>query len=161
MSASTLAAFTIQFNRDAPIPTLVFGFFGNIFNICTFTQASLVKNPCSTYFLSSSVTNMLFLIFGLIVRSLVDGFGIDLVSNSLAFCRIRYFMLHGSMTLSSWFTVLAGIDRYCISSRHVHRRQISNRRVAWKSVAVAIGLGAALCSHIFGLFTIEELKSGP
>lgn len=65
------------------------------------------------------------------------------------------------MTLSSWFTILAGIDRYCITSRHAHRRQISNRRVAWKSVAVAIGLGAALYCHIFGLFTIEQLKSGP
>lgn len=88
MSASTLAAFTIQFNRYAPIPTLVFGLFGNIFNICTFTQANLVKNPCSTYFLSSSITNVMVLISGLIVRSLMDGFGIDLVSSSLAFCRI-------------------------------------------------------------------------
>ena len=161
MSGSALAAFTIQFNRYAPIPTFILGFFGNIFNICTFTQPSLIKNPCSIYFISASVANLLVLLFGLIVRSLVDGFGIDLISHSLAFCRIRYFMLHCSMSLSSWFTILAGIDRYCISSRHARRRQISNRRFACRSVAVATGLGVVLYSHVFGLFTIEQLKSGP
>ena len=151
----------IQFNRYAPIPILIFGLIGNTLNILIFTRRSLVKNPCTIYFLSSTVVNINVLFFGCVIRSLRDGFHIDPMSTSLPFCRFRYYILHCSMVLSSWFTVLAGIDRYCISCRDHQRRQLSNRRYARYSVLLTTLICLALYSHVLGLFRIEQLQTGP
>ncbi|CAF1106723.1 unnamed protein product [Rotaria sp. Silwood1] len=161
MSTSSLTAFTIQFNRITPIPIVVLGCMGNILNILVFTRQRLIKNPCSTYFLCSSIANLIVLIFGLVSRFFSDGLGIDPVSTNLGFCRFRYFILHCSMVLSSWFTILAGIDRYWISSRNVQRRQLSNLKNARYLVILTTLIGVTLYSHVLILFTIEQLKSGP
>jgi hypothetical protein len=137
------------------------GFIGNIINISIFTRPKLIKNPCSTYFLYLSVVDLNVLFFGSIIRLLSDGFGIDLISYNLGFCRFRYFILHCSMALSSWFTILAGIDRYCISSRNVHRRQLSNLKYSRYLAALTAFIGLVAYSHVLGLFTIEQLKTGP
>ena len=137
------------------------GFLGHILNILTFTRPRLVKNPCSIYFLCASITNLNVLLFGLVLRFLSDGLGFDPVSHNLGFCRFRYFILHCSMTLASWLTIMAGIDRYCISSRNVRRRQFSTLKNAYYLAASTIFVGAALYSHVFALFTIEQLPTGP
>ncbi|UJR22986.1 hypothetical protein I4U23_026013 [Adineta vaga] len=161
MSASSVIAFSVQFNRYASIPVFICGIIGNIFNILIFTRPRLIKNPCSTYFFWASVANINVLLFGLVSRFLSDGFGIDPVSNNLGFCRFRYFILHSSMTLSSWFTILAGIDRYFVSSRSARRRQLSNLTNSRYLVALTTFTGLAAYSHALGLFTIEMLKTGP
>ena len=160
-SASVVNHIAIQLNRYVPIPVLVFGFIGNIFNILIFTRPSLIKNPCSTYFLCLSIVNLNVIFFGQFLRFLSDGFGIDLISYNLGFCKCRYFILHSSWALSSWFTVLAGIDRYCVSSRDVHRRQLSNLKYSRYLVALTITIGLVAYSHVLGLFTIQQLTTGP
>ncbi|CAF1129734.1 unnamed protein product [Adineta steineri] len=162
MSAANLInTISAQFSRYAPLPILIFGFIGNIFNILIFTRPLLIKNPCSTYFICASFANFGDLFFGLVLRSLSDGFRIDPASNYLILCRFRYFILHSSMVLSSWFTILAGIDRYFISSRNVHRRQLSNLRYSRYISAITTFVGLAIYSHVLALFTIEQLKTGP
>lgn len=144
-----------------PIPILLFGFVGNIFNIIVFTRPSLRKNPCTTYFCSSSLANLNVLVFGSVVRVIMDGFGYDLTSSNLIFCRFRYVLLHCSLSLSSWFNILAGVDRYCISSRDANRRRFSSLKHARILVALATVICFILYAHVFGLFEIEQLKSGP
>jgi len=161
MSASSLNAFSVQFNRYVPVVVFVFGFIGNILNILTFTRPRLIKNPCSLYFLCSSIANLFELFFGLVARSLSDRFSIDPESKNLGFCRFRYFILHSSLVLSSWFIILAGIDRYCISSRHVHRRRLSNLKYARYLVALTPLIVLAMYSHALVLFTIQQLPTGP
>jgi hypothetical protein len=137
------------------------GFIGNIINISIFTRPILIKNPCSIYFLCLSIANLNVLFFGSIIRLLSDGFGIDLISYNLGFCKCRYFILHSSLSLSSWFTVLAGTDRYCVSSRNVRRRQLSNLKYSRYLVVLTTIIGLAAYSHVLGLFTIEQLTTGP
>jgi hypothetical protein len=38
--------------------------------------------------------NINVLVFGLLIRSLMDGFNIDVIGNSLILCRLRYLILH-------------------------------------------------------------------
>ncbi|CAF1043918.1 unnamed protein product [Adineta ricciae] len=161
MSANSVNAFSIQFNRYASIVIFISGVIGNTLNIVVFTRPRLFNNPCSTYFFWSSIANISVLLFGLVSRFLSDGFGIDPVSNNLGFCRFRYYVLHSSMVLSSWLTILAGIDRYCISSRSAHRRQQSNLKNSRYLVAVTAFIILAGYSHALGLFTIEQLRTGP
>lgn len=159
--ASIVNNITLHINRYAPAPVLIFGFIGNTFNIVVFARPSLNKNPCSTYFTCLSIANLSVLFFGMLMRFLVDAFGIDLVAVNLGFCRFRYFILHSSMTLSSWYIILAGVDRYCISSRNVHHRQLSSQKHARYLVVLATFICLSLYSHSLVLFTIEQLKSGP
>ncbi|CAF3052484.1 unnamed protein product [Rotaria sp. Silwood2] len=121
----------------------------------------LIKNPCSTYLICSSIANLNVLIFGLVTRFLSDGLGIDIVSANLGFCRFRYFILYCSMVLSSWFTISAGIDRYWLSSRNAQRRRLSNLKYARYLVVLTTLIGSALYCHVFVMFTIEQLSSGP
>jgi hypothetical protein len=65
------------------------------------------------------------------------------------------------MVLSSWLIILAGIDRYCISSRNIHRCRLSSLKHARYSVQLTTLIISAMYSHIFGLFTIEQLTTGP
>ena len=160
-STSAIASFSKQFNLYMPIPTFIFGVVGNMFNIIVFTRPSLRKNPCTTYFCSSSVANLNVLVFGLVVRVIMDGFGYDLGSSNIIFCRIRYLILHCSIALSSWFYILAGVDRYCLSSRDANRRQFSTLKHARILVALATCICFLLYAHVLGLFEIEQLKSGP
>jgi hypothetical protein len=160
-SVVTLTSIARQFNQAVPIIIVIFGLPGNIFNIIIFTRRSLRKNPCTTYFFSSSIVNLLGLFFGVTIRCISDGFGIDLVSSNLVFCRIRYLILHCSMVLSLWFIVLAGLDRYCISSRDARRRHFSTLKHARLLVALAIFVCFVLYCHLLGLFDIEQLSTGP
>jgi len=152
---------TVQFIRYASIPVLIFGSIGNIFNILIFTRSLLIKSPCSTYLLCLSIVNLLELFFGLFARFLSDGFGIDIISSNEVYCRIRYYIVDSSMVLSSWFIILAGIDRYCISSRDALRRRLSNLKYARYLVALTTFVVLVLYSHALVLFTIQQLPTGP
>lgn len=150
-----------QFNRYTPMPVFIFGLIGNIFNLFIFTRRSLLINPCTIYLLSSTCTNILVLFFGLVIRSLMDGFGIDIIGNSVVLCRFRYFILHPSFVLSSWFLVLASIDRFCISSRNIRLRNLSTIKNARICVIVSSCFCLLLYSHVCVLFDIELRSSGP
>lgn len=162
-SSQSLAVLTnaiTQFNRYTPMPVFVFGLVGNALNMAIFTRPSLRKNACSVYLLSATCANMNVLIFGLLVRSLVEGFDVDLIGASLILCRLRYVILHPSYVLSSWSVVLASLDRYCVSSRHARLRNLSRRSIACATVAIAVCFCLLLFGHILFLFGIEELSSG-
>jgi hypothetical protein len=59
-----------------------------------FTRHSLFKNPCTAYLLGSTYMDTSVLFFSLLIRSLMDGFNMDIVGNSLIFCRLCYLILH-------------------------------------------------------------------
>jgi len=91
----------------------------------------------------------------------MDGFDIDVIGSNLILCRLRYMILHPCSTLSSWFLVLASIDRFCISSRNIRLRNFISLIIARRSVVIATCICFLLYSHVIGLFEIEQLKSGP
>ncbi|CAF0852573.1 unnamed protein product [Adineta steineri] len=142
-------------------PIGILGLAGNIFSILIFTRPSLVKNPCSIYLLSSAIANLGFIIFGIMAHFLSQGFGIDPSTYNLAYCRIRYFILNISLFLSIWFVTLAGIDRYCVSSRNIRRRQLSNVKYARYIVVLTTLFFLVLYCHELVFFTIEQLSTGP
>jgi hypothetical protein len=74
----------------------IFGFTGFILNIYVFTQPSLRKNPCSMYFLSSSVAGLIFLGVSGPFRILQFGFNIDPTYYILDFCKTEYYITFSS-----------------------------------------------------------------
>jgi len=160
-ATAALTSATTQFNRYTPMPVFILGLIGNIFNILIFTRRSLFTNPCTVYLLSGTFTNIIVLFVGLVIRSLMDGFNIDIIGNSIALCRLRYIILHPAYVLSSWFLVLASIDRFCISSRNIRLRNFSNLIIARRTVVIATCICLLLYSHVLGLFEIQQLSTGP
>ena len=108
-----------------------------------------------------SFVNLSVLVFGQLARFLNDGFGIDIVTYNLPFCRLRYYVLHPFMALQLWYTILAGIDRYCISSRDANRRQFSNLKYSRYLAVLTTLIALVIYSHVLVLFTIKQVRSGP
>jgi hypothetical protein len=133
-----LALISLQLNRIVPIFQLVLGTFGNIMNILIFTRRSLRNNPCSLYFLASSVNNIFVLYIAALTRLLSSGWNIDPSNSNLILCKLRMFFVYTSFSLIQWFMVLASIDRYLSSCRNIHHRQMSSLSVARKAIGLTI-----------------------
>lgn len=111
----------LQLNRYLPYPFLILGTIGVILNIAIFTRRSLFINSCTHYLLGNTIANFAVLYWVLFTRIFSDGYKIDPSVTSDTFCKVRYFLTYVSRTLSTWFIVLACIDRW-VSSMKVNRR---------------------------------------
>ncbi|CAF1348262.1 unnamed protein product [Didymodactylos carnosus] len=134
---------TSQLNRFIPIPLLVLGTIGNIFNAIIFSRRSLKRLPCSIYFLSSTICNFLALYSGLITPYL-NLYDLDPTSYSTGVCKIRFYIRYTSITLSSWFILLACIDRYVSSSHNARIRGYSRLTLAYRVTIITILIGISV-----------------
>ncbi|CAF0808687.1 unnamed protein product [Adineta ricciae] len=160
-NTSVFTDFTTQYNRIVPPTVFCIGVVGNIFNIITFSGYTLRTNPCTMYFFGLAMTHLNNLAFGLLFNYLGDAHHVDPLTASTVICRLRFFIVHCSIVLSSWFIVLAGIDRYFISSRKVNLRNLSSFKNILSLILAAISICFVLYAHVLFLFTIEQTKTGP
>lgn len=70
------AAVTYLYQIGGPI-FIVIGSIGSILNLIVFTQRTLRKNPCSTYFIAYNVANFLYMYGSLLSLTLDIGYHID------------------------------------------------------------------------------------
>ncbi|CAF1106123.1 unnamed protein product [Didymodactylos carnosus] len=148
LSLNTIAT---QLARYLSIFILICGTIGNMLNIIVFLQRSLRSNPCSIYFLSSSVSSLFALFFGLITRILAT-YQLDPTNESPALCKIRNFLMFSTLTTSTWFIALASIDRYFISCQNVKRRQLSGLKNTYYLVGILTVLTMLIYGEIFYCF---------
>jgi hypothetical protein len=131
-----LPAISLQLTRIVLIIQIVLGTFGNIINILIFTRRSLRTNPCSIYFLASSINNIFAIYVVTLTRLLSSGWNIDPSNTNPILCKLRIFFVYISLTLIQWYVVLASIDRYLSSCQSAHRRQMSSVSTARKAIAL-------------------------
>ncbi|CAF1248292.1 unnamed protein product [Adineta steineri] len=125
---------TFWINRISPMLSIIFGTFGNFFNLIIFTRRSLRNNPCSIYFLAGSIANFFVIYVALLTRYLATSWNWDPTATNMAWCKIRYFLIYPALSLVLWFIVLASIDRYFSSSHNIRRRQLSTVVIARKNI---------------------------
>ncbi|CAF1104586.1 unnamed protein product [Adineta steineri] len=135
-----LPSITIDVNRIILSIQLIVGTFGNLMNILIFTRRTLRNNPCSLYFLASSIGNIFFLYSSLLSRLLSSGWQIDFSNTSVLLCKLRIYFVYIFLSLDQWSIVLASFDRYLISSRNIRLRQLSNVSIARKIILITISL---------------------
>lgn len=143
-SLAYLLPIASSLNRIVPIFQLIFGTFGNVLNILIFTRRSLRTNPCSFYFLISSINNLFVLYVALLTRLLSSGWKIDPSNTNLALCKLRIFFVYSSLCLIQWCMVLASIDRFFCSCHSINYRHLSNLSFARRltlAVIVVVALG--------------------
>lgn len=111
----------VQVNRYLPLPFLILGTIGVVLNIIIFTRRALAKNSCTHYLLGNTIANFVVLYWVVTTRIFSDGYKLDPSVTSDAFCKVRYFLTYVPRSLSTWFILLACIDRW-ISSIKANRR---------------------------------------
>ncbi|CAF0745356.1 unnamed protein product [Adineta ricciae] len=135
---------------------IIFGTFGNFFNIIIFTRRTLRSNPCSTYFLAASVSNL----FEIYTVILFNYFGINwnwFPSNTNdAWCRISHFLIYSFVPLVLWFIVLVSFDRFLTSSLNANTRKISTLSLARKMTVSTMILSFVMFGHL--AFLVKSIK---
>lgn len=96
---------------------LVLGTVGGLFNIAIFTHSSLNKCAYASYMLAAAFFDLAILDHPLLLRILADGFGLDPVSMSDIYCKMRFFTGQISSFVPITLICLAAIDRWAVSCR--------------------------------------------
>ncbi|CAF1061167.1 unnamed protein product [Adineta steineri] len=110
---------------------LISGIVGNFLNIVIFfILGNYRRNACSFYMLSGSIMDTIFVVVGLITRTLSQGFLIDFTIQNKVWCKLRSYILTTSSLCSFTCICLQSIDAYFVSSRSQIWRQKSNIRTA-------------------------------
>jgi hypothetical protein len=105
---STLTSYftgiNLSLNRYGPIPLLLFGRIGNLFNLLIFTRKAFRNNICVIYFLASTIFDTFMIAAGLLSRVL-NGFGYDVAQNSSILCKLRI-LQHIIQVIHGWIALV-------------------------------------------------------
>ncbi|CAF3426682.1 unnamed protein product [Rotaria socialis] len=135
-------------NRYFSIVIFLFGTIGNILNIIILSQRQLRTNPCSLFFLISSMANLSAILSGLTTRML-SGWALDLTNTIDWLCKLRAFGLFLSRNAASWLLMLATMDRWLLSCRNSYYREMSTLKNAYRGTIMTIFLSTCLYCAVF------------
>ena len=141
-------------------PILIFiGTMGCIINLLVFMQKNLRKNPCSIYFIAYNIANLIYIHSSLLALTLSIGFKIDASVYNLVLCRLRLYTVALFNLLSSFYLILASIDRILITSRNAITRRRSTRRCAYICIAyriIILGIIPYSCTDFVDYYTVRS-----
>ncbi|CAF3336469.1 unnamed protein product [Rotaria sp. Silwood1] len=132
-----LNSISSQLNRYFSIFIFIFGVIGNILNCIVLSQRPHRTNPCSFYFLISSMASLTSIVSGLTTRMLA-GYAVDLTNTIDWLCKFRIYVLMVSRTIALWLIALASIDRWLLSSANQQYRKMSSLKNAYSSMLIVI-----------------------
>ncbi|CAF1246138.1 unnamed protein product [Adineta ricciae] len=118
------------------LTSVTLGGIGLIFNILIFIRPPLRREPCVVYFFWSTCFSLILILILQPVRILAVSFGIDQTTFNLGLCKIEWFAIYVTRSASSWFIVLACIDRFFHSSANARVRRMSTLKTARISILV-------------------------
>ncbi|CAF0749562.1 unnamed protein product [Rotaria sp. Silwood1] len=144
------------FSRYCLIALFLLGTTGLTLNTLIFTRPIFRQNSCVLYFLASTVANYFVVFFILPSRILSDGFDIDPGQYNLFYCKIRFYTYFTAKSLSSWFIVLACLDRKMSSSQNPHRRAFARLNVARWMIFFTTLIGLIFYSHVLIFYEIDQ-----
>ncbi|CAF0860684.1 unnamed protein product [Adineta ricciae] len=126
---------------------LTLGGISCLINIIIFSKKILRKNPCSIYLIAFNIATFLFLYSSFLNGIISIGFETDLGTMNLTYCRSRIYISYISELLTSYFLILASIDRVRITSSNTLTRNKSTCRLAVLSIIVGILICIPLQLH--------------
>ncbi len=121
---------------------LIVGIFGNTMNLLVFLKIRTYRTtPCTFYFLVVSINNIVYLTINLTIRILSQGYGINVTGTSNIWCKIRQSLLIIFSVISIYFSCLAVIDQFLVTSKSAYLRRCSQIRRAHRISIIAIIIG--------------------
>ncbi|CAF1239581.1 unnamed protein product, partial [Adineta steineri] len=127
---------------------LAFGIIGHTLSIYVFTRPVLRSNPCSRYFLASTISGCFVVLINMPLRLLQLGYNINIFTNSIIVCKIVSLLLLWAKAQNAWFTALACADRFLCSSASTTLRGFSSLRVTYRTIPLAILIVGLAYIHV-------------
>ncbi len=135
---------------------LVIGVIGNGMNVWVFSSVRAYRTtPCTFYFLIASIDNMAYIIINLSSRIVASGYGIDLTSTSVIWCKIREFCVTTLVLISLSCSCLATIVHFFATSRSAYLRRFNNIQWAHRIVFSMI---IVWCLHGIPIFLFYDIS---
>ncbi|CAF1159557.1 unnamed protein product [Adineta steineri] len=126
----------------------IFGIVGNTLNILILSQRTLRSNSCVIIFLASSTAGIIAILSGLTSR-VISGVTVDLSATISWICKLRGFILYTSRAVTFWLIMLAAIDRWLLSCRDAHRRNMSSKSNSFRGIIIITILSILIHSQLF------------
>ncbi|UJR32743.1 hypothetical protein I4U23_020202 [Adineta vaga] len=136
---------------------ITIGILGSIINLLVFTEKNLRKNPCSIYFIAHNLVNFFYICSSLIPLTLGLGYKADITVYYIGICRLRLYAVTLFNCLSSFYLILASIDRILITSRNAITRQKSTCHRAYIFIVVGTLFWSLFHIHALILSTISQI----
>ncbi|CAF0883071.1 unnamed protein product [Adineta ricciae] len=133
---------------------LFFGASGNMINCGVFLQKNLRSNSCSIYFIASSISHTILLIWAM-STNMYSVTNKDPLAYSTIYCKIRPYLISSLFMISRTYIVLACADRYALCSPDVRIRAFSRSQNAFRLIPLVILIWIFLPIHIAIFNTIE------
>ena len=138
---------------------MVVGTLGSVLNLLVFTQKTLRNEPCSKYFIAANIINLLH-IYGTILSTMFTiGYGSQYSAQTVILCRLSVYLTYLFDCLSSFYLILASIDRTLVTSPNALTRRRSTVRLAHISIASGTLFWMVFQSHI--LIWTKDFPLGP
>jgi hypothetical protein len=123
---------TREINIYLGIPFFIVGVIGGTLNIIVFLSLKTFRqNSCAFFLTVMSFVNIGQLVFSLLSRVMISGFGIDWTQSSLAFCKFRNYCLQLCALMSYTCMCLATIDQFLATSLSRRLQQLFNIKRAY------------------------------
>ncbi|CAF0913775.1 unnamed protein product [Adineta ricciae] len=139
---------SIQMDRYFALFIFFFAVIGNTLNILVLSQPTLRSNPCAWLFLTSSIANLITVLFALTTR-IMAGWGTDPTDTQGWICKLRAFILFSSRTIAFWLIALATVDRCMASSPNAAHRRMNTLKNIQKIFLLVVIVSILLYSQIF------------
>lgn len=110
----------------------------SLLSIVIFLQKQRRASSCSIYLVFAAVSSIVAINWALIPTVNALNNPPDSFSQSLVLCRLRGYILQISNNLYRTSLILACVDRYTMSNSSVRIRGWSTKKVAWRTIAIAI-----------------------
>jgi len=104
----------------------IFGIVGGLWNILIFRHYSLRSSSFCTYMLIGSIASLIQIIFSLSDRIMNEAFEIHWTANSIAWCKILYYITQCSSLTALSCLVLSSIDRFFSKCRQIKWRHLNS-----------------------------------
>jgi hypothetical protein len=153
MSSSIFSFLQLQVNRYV-IPTIIiFGDIGNLFIVILFSRRR--KNSCSMYILWAAVMNSAAITFNMIYTLYLVNYGNPTI-HSLILCKSCPYIPQIFSQTARYFSILACIDRFLLTTGHVYFRIISRPFIARRFIVTIFIFWLVFLIHIIIWTTINN-----
>lgn len=134
----------------------VLGVAGNSLNILVLSRPALYRYSCSRCFLALAGNNLIYSGVLLTCRTLMDGYQMNFVSQSIIVCKIYTYLGTLLSFFAPYFIILASIDRFCATSPSAKLRGLSNVKVMKRAILFTIILLGVFLSNVPILIDISS-----
>ncbi|CAF1542986.1 unnamed protein product [Didymodactylos carnosus] len=115
---------------------VISGIFGNLMNLCMFSQKPLRRRSFSHYIIALSVVNIIQVPNTLISRTLAEAFNIDPTLTNVKYCKFRNYSDFAGPLISLSLVCLASSDRCMSTSRSSAYRELSTIKISRRLILI-------------------------